>query len=63
MSELQGVTFRVLHQYREMNQAADFLAKQGELGSNSIYDTYDHLPRLLKGIVRIDKVGLPAIRT
>lgn len=38
ISEMQGMDIRVLHQFSEGNQVADFLAKQGELGSNIIYD-------------------------
>ena len=53
---------RFVHQYREGNQAVDFLAKLGERGSNVIYEEFHELPRLLQGIVRIDRSGLPAIR-
>lgn len=56
-SRLQGI--RVIHQFHEANQIADFLTKQYELDSNATYDNYDQLPKMLKGIMRIDKLGLP----
>ncbi|KAK0586367.1 hypothetical protein LWI29_005771 [Acer saccharum] len=62
IKEMQGMNVRIVHQSREGNQAADFLAKLGESGSNVIYEEFQELPRLLQGIVRIDRSGLPAIR-
>ncbi|KAL5987559.1 hypothetical protein ACLOJK_035307 [Asimina triloba] len=59
--EMQGMNVRFIHQFREGNLAADFLAKLGESGSNRIYEDTHDLPRLLRGIVRIDKSGLQAI--
>ncbi|KAL5999771.1 hypothetical protein ACLOJK_038056 [Asimina triloba] len=61
IKEMQGMNVRFIHQYREGNLAADFLAKLGESGSNRIYEDIHDLPRLLRGIVRIDKSGLQAI--
>ncbi|KAL5994995.1 hypothetical protein ACLOJK_025053 [Asimina triloba] len=52
---------RVIHQFREGNQAADFLAKQGELGSNVVYEDLQLLSRFLRGLIRIDKAELPSI--
>ena len=62
IKEMQGMNVRIVHQYREGNQAADFLSKLGERGSNVIYEEFHDLPRLLQGIVRIDRSGLPTIR-
>ncbi|KAK0573059.1 hypothetical protein LWI29_002443 [Acer saccharum] len=62
IKEMQGTNVRIVHQFRERNQAADFLAKLGERGSNVIYEEFQELPRLLYGIVRIDRSGLLAIR-
>lgn len=59
---MQGMDIRILHQFREGNQVTDFLAKQGELGSNVIYEDLQHLLRFLKGVIQIDKVELPSIR-
>lgn len=59
---MQGMDICVLHQFREGNQAIDFLAKQGELGSNVFYDDLQQVSRFLKGVIWIDKVGLPSIR-
>lgn len=61
--EMQGMNICVLHQFIEGNQAADFFAKQGELGSNVIYDNIQHLLRFLKGVIQIDKARLPSICT
>ncbi|KAL5993736.1 hypothetical protein ACLOJK_040994 [Asimina triloba] len=45
----------VTHQFREGNQAAEFLAKQGKLGSNEVYEDIQQVLRFLKGVIRIDK--------
>ncbi|KAK0580059.1 hypothetical protein LWI29_035797 [Acer saccharum] len=60
--ELVGVNFRVFHQYREGNSAADFLAKEGARGTNIFYDDQLSLPRFLHGVLRIDRLGLPYFR-
>ena len=62
VAELEGVTFMVLHQYKEGNSAADFLAREGEMGKNIIYDDQHLLPRFLKGVLRIDRLGLPSFQ-
>ncbi|KAK0598498.1 hypothetical protein LWI29_035225 [Acer saccharum] len=55
VAELEGVNFMLLHQYREGNSAADFLARDGEMGKNIIYEDPDLFPRFLKGVLRIDR--------
>ncbi|KAK0598914.1 hypothetical protein LWI29_000693 [Acer saccharum] len=62
VAELVGVNFRVFHQYREGNSAADFLAKEGARGTNIFYDDQLSLPRFLHGVLRIDRLGLPYFR-
>ncbi|KAL5977558.1 hypothetical protein ACLOJK_041456 [Asimina triloba] len=58
---MQGMNVRFAHQFREGNQVADFLAKLGESGSSRTYEDLQDLPRLLRGIVRIDKSGQQGI--
>ncbi|XP_042958229.1 uncharacterized protein LOC122293848 [Carya illinoinensis] len=60
--ELRGMTYMVEHQFREANFAADFLAREGERGRTKVYDSIQRGPRLLKGIVRTDSLGLPSFR-
>lgn len=38
--ELEGMNFVVAHQYREANCAANFLAREGEMGRNAIYASH-----------------------
>ncbi|KAL5998652.1 hypothetical protein ACLOJK_009596 [Asimina triloba] len=52
---------RASYQFQEGNQAADFLVKEGELGSNAVYEDLQLLPRFLRGVIRIDKAWLPSI--
>lgn len=63
LKELEGLTFVVLHQFHEGNQAAYFLARQGENGHNFCYEGSQDLPWLLKGIIWLDKLGLPHLRS
>ncbi|KAK3199205.1 hypothetical protein Dsin_022620 [Dipteronia sinensis] len=46
----------------EGNSAADFLAREGEMGKNNIYEEQHLLPHFLKGVLRIDRLGLPSFR-
>lgn len=50
-----------VHQFREGNQAADFLIWKGEVGQNLTYEGHQNLPWILKGIIRHDKLGFPRI--
>ncbi|KAJ0095450.1 hypothetical protein Patl1_15067 [Pistacia atlantica] len=54
--------FTINHQLREGNSAVDFLARQGEEGNNNTFLDFNSLPRKLKGILWLDKAGLPQIR-
>ncbi|XP_035549761.1 uncharacterized protein LOC118349436 [Juglans regia] len=60
--ELEGLNFVVVHQLREGNSAADFLARKGEMGLNVTYNGNQDFPRFLKGIVRLDFLGIPYLR-
>ncbi|KAK4848776.1 hypothetical protein QYF36_017173 [Acer negundo] len=62
VAELEGVNFLVLHQYREGNRVADFLAREGKIGKNIIYEDQHRLPRFLKGVLRIVRLGLHSFR-
>lgn len=52
----------IQHVYRECNAAANFLALLGAEGTNKNWHQYMELPHRLRGILKIDKVGLPALR-
>ena len=59
---LDRMEFQVLHIYRESNYAADFLANWGcKEQLDSLFEEYRNFPRILKGIVRVDKSGIPNI--
>lgn len=62
MSSLDEIQFTCNHIYRECNPAADSLAKLDAQGSTlSVYSVSD-LPREMRGIIRLDKSGLPYIK-
>ncbi|KAG2696624.1 hypothetical protein I3760_07G066400 [Carya illinoinensis] len=58
---LQGVRL-VVHQFREGNQVADYLARKGEEGLMWRYCPSDRLPRELRGILKLDVLGFPLLR-
>lgn len=62
MKEMQGLTIKFNHQYREGNQTADFLARMGKSGHNEIYDNLQNLPHKFKGFLQTDKMGLPSLK-
>jgi hypothetical protein len=47
--------------FREGNQAADWLSKRGSAGITHDYNS-NNIPKELKGILRVDKCGLPCFR-
>ncbi|KAJ0018521.1 hypothetical protein Pint_09996 [Pistacia integerrima] len=59
---LRDVHFTITHQLREGNSAADFLTRRGEEGNNNTFLDFNSLPRKLKGILWLDKAGLPQLR-
>lgn len=59
---MQGMNIRIFHQLHEGNHVADYLAKLWESGNNQFYEGVHRLQKPLKGILRIDRSGLPAIR-
>lgn len=54
--------YTIQHVYRECNCAADWLANIGCRSGKYWCFTREQLPKRLKGIVGIDKCGLPCIR-
>ncbi|CAI9756944.1 unnamed protein product [Fraxinus pennsylvanica] len=55
---LSGISFTISHQYREDNRAADLLAN----GLMMRYMHLDQIPKLLRGIIHMNKLGFPNIR-
>lgn len=56
------MNFTISHMYREGNMAADWLANLGLKAGKRLRFDGPRLPRHLRGIVRMDKWGLPCIR-
>ena len=53
------------HCYKEANKVADRLANEGASTSNhdiSIYNHFSAIPRLARGEIRVDRLGIPSIR-
>ncbi|XP_042954520.1 uncharacterized protein LOC122290907 [Carya illinoinensis] len=61
-SMLATLEFKVKHTYREGNAGADFLARMASDQKNGTWNSYHEVPHLLKGILKVDKLGIPAIR-
>ena len=60
--ELEGVTWKVSHIFREGNKAADFLAGIGiQTGVTNLYTKESCLARV-KALCRLDQLGLPNFR-
>ncbi|KAJ0101649.1 hypothetical protein Patl1_06347 [Pistacia atlantica] len=55
---INGLKSFYLHQFREGNTAADFLARRGEEGNSITFLEFMSLPRELKGMLRMDKAVL-----
>jgi hypothetical protein len=58
---LSGLNTQFNHVFREGNQAADWLSKRGSAGITHDYNS-NNIPKELKGILRVDKCGLPCFR-
>ena len=60
--ELEGVTWKVSHIFREGNKVADFLAGIGlQIGITNFY-TKGSCPARVKALCRLDQIGLPNFR-
>ena len=56
---------RFTHCYREANTVADALSNVGISHPDKqieIYDTFSTFPRLARGAIRLDRIGIPSIR-
>ena len=54
---------QLMHVYREVNQAADVLANIGcKFQKRIIFHCFEELPHRVKGIVNLDRMGVPALR-
>ncbi|XP_042964017.1 uncharacterized protein LOC122298309 [Carya illinoinensis] len=64
--ELRGLLgcmeYRLNHVFREGNAVADFLAKMGAGGLTMDWSFNDTLPEQLRGLLRLDRIGLPYLR-
>ncbi|KAG2664954.1 hypothetical protein I3760_16G106800 [Carya illinoinensis] len=58
----EGRDFAIHHVYREGNAPADFLAKMGAQSSILVWRSLLHVPKLLKSLIRMDKLSLPYVR-
>ncbi|XP_041016201.1 uncharacterized protein LOC121258725 [Juglans microcarpa x Juglans regia] len=59
---LAGLNFNISHIYRQGNSPADFLARIGANGYSCIWNKFSDLPFLLKGLLKIDKLGQPYLK-
>ncbi|PKU62326.1 Putative ribonuclease H protein [Dendrobium catenatum] len=59
---LSHLDYKISHIWREGNSAADFLAKTGSNLDHFTLFQNNNIPFLLKGIINLDKTGLPYIR-
>lgn len=59
---LDRLRFSMNHAYREINSAADGLARMGAKGGNSLWFSFSKLPMVIKGIIRLEKIGYPYMR-
>lgn len=59
---LSTLEVKVRHIYREENAEADFLTRWASARGTGTWNSYNEVPHLLKGILKVDKVGLQAIR-
>ncbi|XP_042964790.1 uncharacterized protein LOC122299021 [Carya illinoinensis] len=62
MEVLQGLNVQISHIFQEGNKAVDYLVRMGAEGRNETLWSVQELPLLLRGILRLDKNGLPSIR-
>ncbi|XP_071928018.1 uncharacterized protein [Coffea arabica] len=56
---------RFTHCYREANTVADALSNVGISHPDKqieVYDTFSKFPRLARGAIRLDRIGIPSIR-
>ncbi|XP_042964784.1 uncharacterized protein LOC122299013 [Carya illinoinensis] len=59
---LRSMNVNITHVYREANTPADLLARMGLEGCTKYWDLFSYLPWKLRGLLKMDKTGLPYIR-
>ena len=59
---VQGGQFYLSHNYREVNAAADALARQASANRESNIYCARSLPDLVKGLVNLDRLSFPYMR-
>lgn len=52
-------TFWWWHIFKEGNWIADFLARNGEDGKTHTYMQFNEMPKEVRGMLCLDKLGLP----
>ncbi|XP_042944671.1 uncharacterized protein LOC122278558 [Carya illinoinensis] len=57
-----SINCKFQHVLREGNKVADWLAKAGAVGVSSDYSNTSSMPRVLRGLIRLDLLGIPSIR-
>ncbi|PKU59032.1 hypothetical protein MA16_Dca025565 [Dendrobium catenatum] len=60
---LSTLNYTIKHIFREGNTCADCMAKLGSRLEEDMEFGIDNLPHILKGLVNLDKIGLPYIRS
>ena len=54
----------ITHCYREANAPADHLANFGaDSSTGHVFNTFSELPQLVRGAIRLDRLGFPTFRT
>ena len=61
-SLLADIEYKIMHIFRESNMAADSLANWGVVQAKGGIVSDRDLPKKVKGIVRLDRIGLPNVR-
>ncbi|KAF5458682.1 hypothetical protein F2P56_022695 [Juglans regia] len=59
---LIAMDVRFMHIHREGNAAADWLARRGATDGDVEWQSMGEVAPLLRGLLRVDKWGLPSIR-
>ncbi|PKU80845.1 hypothetical protein MA16_Dca009256 [Dendrobium catenatum] len=59
---LFNLNYTINHIYREGNACADWLAKMGCIVPTLQEFDENNIPLMLRGLTRLDKIGLPYIR-
>ncbi|XP_042944697.1 uncharacterized protein LOC122278582 [Carya illinoinensis] len=59
---LDSMDCLVCHVFKEGNKVADWLAKSGVLGHHMEQQVIGEVPRLLRSLICLDKLGVPSLR-